>query len=80
MNTGTSYCDALGIRVPRIEGATFSPDANFYSLLLVALLERGEPMTLEEAARRFEDAGVASAREALASLERCKPARPPIYC
>lgn len=36
-------------------------------------------MTLAEAARRFEEAGIAPARDALASLRRCKPGRPPIY-
>jgi len=75
-----SYCVAIGIQPPRIEDARSSPDANYYSLLLVALLERGGPMTLEEVAERFADAGVAAtAGEALASLKRCKPARAPIY-
>ena len=48
-------------------------DANYYSLLIVVLLERGEPVTLREAAQRFEEAGVAPAAQALASLQRCKP-------
>jgi hypothetical protein len=78
-STTNAYCAALGIPVPRIEDARSSPDANYYSLLLVALLERGGPLTLEEAASRFEEAGVAPARAALGSLKRCKPARPPIY-
>ena len=54
-------------------------DANYYSLLIVVLLERGEPVTLREAAQRFEEAGVAPAAQALASLQRCKPGRAPIY-
>ena len=78
-NTSNAYCAVLGIPVPRIEDARTSSDANYYGLLLVALLERGGPLTLEEAASRFEEAGVAPAGEALASLKRCKPARPPIY-
>jgi hypothetical protein len=70
----------LGIHPPRIEDARSSADANYYSLLLVALLERGEPMTLEEVAARFAAAGIAPTREqALLSLKRCKPARAPIY-
>jgi hypothetical protein len=77
---GNAYCAALGIRAPRIEDAKSSPDANYYSLLLVALLERGEPMTLEDVAARFAAAGITpTAAEALASLKRCKPARAPIY-
>jgi hypothetical protein len=79
MSTTNAYCEALGIQVPRLEMAKHSPDANYYSLLIVALLERGEPITLQEAAKRLEEAGVASADRALASLKRCKPARPPIY-
>ena len=65
--------------MPSLEAAKNSPDANYYSLLIVALLERGEPTTLQEAARRFEEAGVTTADRALASLKRCKPGRPPIY-
>ena len=40
-NDSNPYCTALGIPVPRLEDARSSPDANYYSLLLVALLERG---------------------------------------
>ena len=66
---GNAYCTALGIRTPRIEDAKSSPDTNYYSLLLVALLERGEPMTLEDVAVRFAASGITStANEALASL------------
>lgn len=78
--SGNAYCAVLGIRAPRVEDAKSSPDANYYSLLLVALLERGEPMTLEEAAARLAAAGVAETlADALASLRRCQPARAPIY-
>lgn len=66
------YCDALGISVPNLEVAKDKRDANYYSLLIVALLERGEPITLGEAAQRFEEAGVAPWEESLASLKRCK--------
>ena len=79
MSTTNPYCEALGIQVPRLEVAKNSADANYYSLLIVALLERGVPITLEEAAQRFEAAGIAPTGRALASLKRCKPARPPIY-
>lgn len=77
--TGNPYCAALGISAPRLADAARSPDANHYSLLLVALLEHGAPMTLAEVAARFQDAGLAWADDALASLKRCKPARAPIY-
>jgi hypothetical protein len=78
--TRNAYCATLGISPPRIDDAKASPDANYYSLLIIALLERGAPMTLAEAAARFAAAGVTStANEALAALKRCKPARAPIY-
>ncbi len=78
--SSNAYCAALGIHPPRIEDARSSSDANYYSLLLVALLERGGPMTLMDAAARFAAAGIApTAAAALASLKRCKPARAPIY-
>jgi hypothetical protein len=79
MRTTNPYCEALGIEVPRLEAAARQADANSYSLLLVALLEHGAPLTLEEAATRFEVAGIAPAARALASLKRCRPARSPIY-
>ena len=62
-----------------MEGVRDHPAANTYALFIVALLERGAPMTLEQAARRFEEAGMAPAYRALESLQRCKPGRPPIY-
>ena len=73
------YCDALGIEIPTLDVAKDQRDANYYSLLIVVLLERGEPVTLQQAAQRFEDVGVAPAAQALASLKRCKPGRAPIY-
>jgi tetratricopeptide (TPR) repeat protein len=48
-------------------------------LLIAVLLERGAPVTLQEAAARFEEAGIGSAESVLASLKRCRPARAPIY-
>lgn len=73
------YCDALRIETPVLEHVKGHPEANSYSLLIVALLERGDAMTLAEVAERFATAGVAPAELALRSLQRCKPARAPIY-
>jgi hypothetical protein len=44
--------------------------ASAFALLLVALLERGAPLSLAEAALRFEQAGVAPREPALRSLKR----------
>ncbi len=73
------YCEALGIEVPDLEHAARSRAASHYALLVAFLLERGGPVTLQEAAQRFEEVGVAPARRALASLKRCRPGRSPIY-
>ena len=53
------YCDALRIEVPVLENVKDHPEANTYSLLIVALLERGDAMTLAEVAELFAVAGVA---------------------
>jgi len=73
------YCQALEIEVPTLEAAKNRADANYYGLLIVALLEKGAPLTLHEAAERFARAGIAPADRALKSLKRCKPGRAPIY-
>ena len=65
-----AYCEALGIRVPALEAVRDHPEASPYTLLLVALLERGSPMTLPEVAERFARANVAPADAALRSLKR----------
>ncbi len=79
MSTTNPYCKVLGIKVPCLEAAKNSPDANVYALLIVVALERGEPITLTQVATRFEEAGIATYKQALASLKRCRPGRPPLY-
>jgi hypothetical protein len=74
-----AYCERLGISVPSLAVAREHPEANTYSLLIVALLEQGRPMTLAEVALRFEAAGIDHAEDAVRSLQRCRPARLPVY-
>jgi len=74
-----AYCEALGIAVPSLAAIRDHKEANTYARLIVALLERGGPLTLEQVAIRFEIAGIDDADSALQSLKRCRPARPPIY-
>ncbi len=78
-NTSNPYCDVLHIPIPSLAAVKDHREANTFALLLVALLERGGPLTLAEVAERFKDAGVASSAAALRSLQRCRPARPPVY-
>ncbi len=75
--TKNDWCLALGIAPPKLEAVAGHREANTFALLLVALLERGAPMTLVEVAARFEAAGIAERSSALLSLSRCKPGRPP---
>lgn len=73
------YCRSARIDVPSLAGVKGHREAGPYSLLLVALLEAGGPLTLDEVADRFARAGIASSEKALKSLKRCRPARPPVY-
>ena len=74
-----AYCDVLGIAVPAVDDVVGHAEASPYSLLIVALMEQGGPMTLPQVADRFERAGFAAAGAALDSLKRCRPARAPVY-
>ncbi len=58
--TANRWCDALGIEPPDLEVVKDHREANTYARLIVALLERGEPMTLSEVAWRLDEVGVAA--------------------
>ena len=78
------YCETLGIEVPTLEQVVgkrlrTGGQPTVFGLLVVALLEHGQPMTLEAVAERLERAGVGPADEALRSLKRCRPARDPVH-
>jgi hypothetical protein len=73
------WCSALGIERPDLAEVKDHNEANTYARLIVALLERGEEMTLPQVAKRFEEVGIADYDRALRSLQRCKPRRPPVY-
>lgn len=77
--TRNEWCQVLGIDPPSLAAVADHRDANSYALLLVTLLEHGQPMTLLDVAARFEEAGIAPLGRALLSLQRCKPGRPPVY-
>ena len=66
---------AIGIAVPSLAAIRSHPDANTFAILIVALLQRGRPMTLAEVALDFEAGIVDHADDALFSLSRCRPAR-----
>jgi len=74
-----TYAELLNVTDPNLDRLKGHREAKPYSLLIAALIERGGPMTLEEVAARLESAGIASAENALSSLKRCRPGRPPVY-
>jgi len=73
------WCEILRIQPPRLESVVGHREATTFALLIVTLLERAAPMTLAEAAERLAQAGAGDRQTLLASLSRCRPARPPIY-
>ncbi len=74
-----TWCETLGITRPDLAVVARHPQANTFALLLCALLERGESMTLREVAARLAALGIMDEDSALLSLQRCRPGRPPAY-
>lgn len=52
------YCDKIGMPAPRVEDFAAKKNVKLFHLVIIALLERGGPMTLDEIADRLEDADV----------------------
>lgn len=73
------WCEVLGIDVPSVESVVGHTEAKPRALLIVALLERGEPMTLDAVAERLARAGVGQAADIRRSLSRCRPGASPLY-
>jgi hypothetical protein len=74
------YCERLGISVPRVEDVAERGRAKLFHLMVVALLERGAPMTLDEIAERLEAAGVtAETGDVAYSLQKAWHGMEPVY-
>ncbi|WP_438035634.1 hypothetical protein [Sorangium sp. So ce204] len=74
------YCERLGIAVPRVEDVAAQGAAKLFHLMIVALLERGAPMTLDDIAERLESAGVLAETGDLAySLKKAWHGMAPVY-
>jgi hypothetical protein len=52
------YCLHLGIPVPRVEDVAARPQVTLFQLVVVALLEHGGPMTVDEIASRLDRASL----------------------
>ncbi len=80
VSAANSYCERLGISVPSLAAVRNHSEASTYALFIVTLLESGQPMTLDDVAGRFIATGVFDdLDDAIRSLKRCRPARPPVY-
>ncbi|MBI4179150.1 hypothetical protein HY522_07000 [bacterium] len=58
--SGNSYCEGLGIPIPRVEDVMKVKGVILYHLMVVALLEKGGPLTLQDIVSRLSGAGVTS--------------------
>jgi hypothetical protein len=56
-----AYCARLDLPVPRVENVATKTDAKLFHLMVVSLLERGEPLSLDAIAERLRVAGVSAA-------------------
>jgi hypothetical protein len=46
-----AYCARMDLPVPRVESVAANTNANLYQLMVVSLLERGEPLSLDAIAK-----------------------------
>ena len=53
-----SYCERLDLPVPSVEQVAAKPGVKLFHLMVVTLLERGEPLPLIAIAKRLRVAGV----------------------
>lgn len=74
------YCERLKVQVPRVEDFVGKPNVKLFDLLLVALLEHGEPLFDEEVAARLLSAGAwAPGGDMVVSLKKSWHGMAPVY-
>src|SRR6516164_1186857 len=80
-NSGrNTYCERLRLPVPRLEDVVGQHRIRLFHLMLVALLEQGGPMGLDDLAGRLRLAGVVAASGDLGlSLQRAWHGMEPVY-
>ncbi|MDP3909578.1 MAG: hypothetical protein Q8Q14_04235 [Gemmatimonadales bacterium] len=79
--TGNRYCERAGLSsVPRVQDVLARDEVNLFHAMVVALLERGGPMTVEQIAQRLTGAGaIAGSGDMVLSLKRAWHGRDPVY-
>jgi hypothetical protein len=76
-----TYCRRLGISVPRVEVVAQLPDVRLFHLVVVALLERGGSMTIDEIVERLERAALPArfaTPDRAASVKKAWHGQPPL--
>ncbi len=74
-----AYCERLDVPVPRLEDVLAARRLNLREAMIVALLERGGPMTIAELALRLEAAGLeARTGDMAASIRKAWRGLPPV--
>ncbi|MBI2828319.1 MAG: hypothetical protein HYX77_03470 [Acidobacteria bacterium] len=79
--TGNRYCERIGLAsVPCVEDVLDRDEVSLFHLMVVALLERGRPMTVEQIAERLTEAGaVARSGDMVLALKRAWHGREPVF-
>lgn len=73
-----AYCDHLGIAVPRQIQLAALRGTNYLDILIVALLERGGPMTMDEIMAAVEPCWANSPERMRVSLTKAWGGRAPV--
>jgi hypothetical protein len=76
-----TYCRRLGISVPRVEVVAQIPEVRLFHLVVVALIERGGPMTVDEIAERLDRAALPArlvTPDLAASVKKAWHGQPPL--
>jgi hypothetical protein len=76
-----TYCQRLGISVPRVEVVAQIPEVRLFHLVVVALIERGGPMTVDEIAERLDRAALPArftTPDLAASVKKAWHGEPPL--
>jgi hypothetical protein len=78
--TSNRYCERVGlVSVPCVEDVLDRDDVNLFHRMVVALLARGRPMTVEEIAERLAEAGaIARSGDLVLSLKKAWHGREPV--
>ena len=73
------YCEQLEISPPDLAATWNHRKAGPFRWIVLALLERGSPVRLEDLAARLADLGAGDGETLLTRMKKSRPNRPPLY-